>query len=67
MLAPIVLYQEIYYALYLLFDMLYLCIHHFTLTCVHVLQLLEQLPHVHVPDLQFLPEFENSECVVVEC
>ncbi len=47
MLAPIVLNQLIYYALYVLSYVIDLLIHYDALLLGHILQLLEQLPQVH--------------------
>ena len=66
MLALIVLFQQVYRVADLLFDVLYLCIHHGTLIWGHVLQLGEQLPHVDVQHLQLLTQLENSERVLME-
>ena len=56
----------IYDVLYLGSDVFYLPVHYLTLFGCDILQLLEQLPQVHVTHLQFLLELEHSERVVVQ-
>ena len=66
MLLFVVLYQLVYYALYLFSDVIDLLVHYATLAWIHVLQLLEQLPQVHHAYLKFFLQLEHSERVLVE-
>ena len=65
-LIVVVLSDLIYGGHDLLFDVLYLLIHYHTLIGRHILQLQEQLPHVHVQHLQLLFQLEHSERVLVQ-
>ena len=67
MLAPIVLNQLIYYALYVLSYVIDLLIHYDALLLGHILQLLEQLPQVHPAYLSLFLQLPHSERVQMEC
>ena len=64
-LIVVVLSDLIYGRHDLLLAGLDLLVHHDPLIRCDILQLQEQLPHVHVQHLQLLPEFEHSERVVM--
>ena len=66
MLALIVLFEEVNGVCYLLFYLLDLLVNDVALMWLNILQLREQLPHVHVQHLQLLFQLEHSEGVVVE-
>ena len=66
MLLLVVLDQLIHGVLYLFSYVLDLLVHYDPLIGGDVLQLRQQFPHVDVQHLQLLPEFENSERVLME-
>ena len=66
MLALIVLFEEVNGVCYLLFYLLDLLVNDVALMWLNILQLREQLPHVHVQHLQLLTQFKHSEGVVVQ-